>query len=46
MFNGHTHTLLHLTLSTIISKEVVIDDEMEAYLNNTVENVKNNILSY
>ncbi|KAE9525653.1 hypothetical protein AGLY_014180, partial [Aphis glycines] len=40
MLNGHAyaravraHTLLHLTLSTIISKELVIDDEMNDYLN-------------
>ncbi|GBM22601.1 hypothetical protein AVEN_182200-1 [Araneus ventricosus] len=39
------HTLLHLTLATIISKELVIDDDMEANLQNTIEDVKNNTIS-
>ncbi|GBN90399.1 hypothetical protein AVEN_152698-1 [Araneus ventricosus] len=40
------HTLLHLTLATIISKEFVIDDDMDANLQNTIEDVKNNTISY
>ncbi|GBM46407.1 hypothetical protein AVEN_158291-1 [Araneus ventricosus] len=40
------HTLLHLTLATIISKELVIDDDMDANLQNTIEYVKNNTISY
>ncbi|GBM58493.1 Alpha-catulin [Araneus ventricosus] len=40
------HTLLHLTLATIISKELVIDDDMDANLQNTIEDVKNNTISY
>lgn len=39
MLNGHAyaravraHTLLHLTLSTIIPKELVIDDDMSVHL--------------
>jgi len=39
MLNGYAyarairaHTLLHLTLSTIISKELVIDDDMNVHL--------------
>ncbi|GBN48106.1 hypothetical protein AVEN_204064-1 [Araneus ventricosus] len=53
MLNGHAyaravraHTLLHLTLATIISKELVIDDDMDANLQNTIEDVKNNTISY
>ncbi|GBM29013.1 hypothetical protein AVEN_66417-1 [Araneus ventricosus] len=54
MLTGHaysdravrTHTLLHLTLATIISKELVIDDDMDANLQNTIEDVKNNTISY
>ncbi|GBM42367.1 hypothetical protein AVEN_129797-1 [Araneus ventricosus] len=44
MLTGHAyaravraHTLLHLTLATIISKELVIDDDMDANLQNTIE---------
>ncbi|GBM17624.1 hypothetical protein AVEN_80912-1 [Araneus ventricosus] len=40
------HTLLHLTLATIISKELVIDDDIDANLQNTIEDVKNNTISY
>ncbi|GBM00792.1 hypothetical protein AVEN_257323-1 [Araneus ventricosus] len=40
------HTLLHLTLAIIISKELVIDDDMDANLQNTIEDVKNNTISY
>ncbi|GBM19601.1 hypothetical protein AVEN_107281-1 [Araneus ventricosus] len=53
MLTGHAyaravraHTLLHLTLATIISKELVIDDDMDANLQNTIEDVKNNTISY
>ncbi|GBM61020.1 hypothetical protein AVEN_264357-1 [Araneus ventricosus] len=53
MLSGHAyaravrvHTLLHLTLATIISKELVIDDDMDANLQNTIEDVKNNTISY
>ncbi|GBN58681.1 hypothetical protein AVEN_191511-1 [Araneus ventricosus] len=53
MLTGHayaravrSHTLLHLTLATIISKELVIDDDMDANLQNTIEDVKNNTISY
>ncbi|GBN12843.1 hypothetical protein AVEN_274269-1 [Araneus ventricosus] len=52
MLTGHAyardvraHTLLHLTLATIISKGLVIDD-MHANLQNTIEDVKNNTISY
>ncbi|GBN26255.1 hypothetical protein AVEN_88685-1 [Araneus ventricosus] len=52
MLTGHAyaravrvHTLLHLTLATIISKELVIDDDMDANIQNTIEDVKNNIIS-
>ncbi|GBN14429.1 hypothetical protein AVEN_177770-1 [Araneus ventricosus] len=52
MLPGHTyardvraHTVLHLTLATIISKGLVIDD-MDANLQNTIEDVKNNTISY
>ncbi|GBN69820.1 hypothetical protein AVEN_121509-1 [Araneus ventricosus] len=43
---ARAHTLLHLTLATIISKELVIDDDMDANLQNTIEDVKNNTISY
>ncbi|GBM15649.1 hypothetical protein AVEN_95270-1 [Araneus ventricosus] len=53
MLTGHAyaravraHTLLHLTLTTVISKELVIDDDMDANLQNTIEDVKNNTISY
>ncbi|GBO46046.1 hypothetical protein AVEN_203613-1 [Araneus ventricosus] len=53
MLTGHAcsraviaHTLLHLTLVTIISKELFIDDDMDANLQNTIEDVKNNTISY
>ncbi|GBO37222.1 hypothetical protein AVEN_270851-1 [Araneus ventricosus] len=53
MLTGHpyarafrTHTLLHLTLATIISKKLVIDDDMDANLQNIIEDVKNNTISY
>jgi len=53
MLNGHAyaravraHTLLHLTLSTIISKELVIDDEMNDYLKKTIDDIINNTVSY
>ncbi|GBM73980.1 hypothetical protein AVEN_121791-1 [Araneus ventricosus] len=53
MLTGHAyaravraHTLLHLTLATIISKELVIDDDIDANLQNTIEDVKNNTISY
>ncbi|GBM16334.1 hypothetical protein AVEN_194068-1 [Araneus ventricosus] len=53
MITGHVyaravraHTLLHLTLTTIISKELVIDDDMDTNLQNTIEDVKNNTISY
>ncbi|GBM52181.1 hypothetical protein AVEN_97621-1 [Araneus ventricosus] len=53
MFTGHAyarpvraHTLLHLTLATIISKELIIDDDFDANLQNTIEDVKNNTISY
>ena len=53
MLNGHAyaravraHTLLQLTLAIIISKDLVIDDEMVANLNITIENVINNTISY
>ncbi|GBM31922.1 hypothetical protein AVEN_74228-1 [Araneus ventricosus] len=50
MLTGHAHvrahTLLHLTFETIISKEFVIDDDMDANLQNTIEDVKNNTISY
>ncbi|GBM15552.1 hypothetical protein AVEN_8931-1 [Araneus ventricosus] len=49
MLTGHAyaraHTLLHRTLATI-SKELVIDDDMDANLQNTIEDVKNNTISY
>ncbi|KAL4718413.1 hypothetical protein ACJJTC_016034 [Scirpophaga incertulas] len=44
MLNGHAyaravraHTLLHLTLATIISKELVLDSEIDENLTNTIE---------
>ncbi|GBN59825.1 hypothetical protein AVEN_191613-1 [Araneus ventricosus] len=40
------HTLLHLTLATIISKELLTDDDMDANLQNTIEDVKNNTIAY
>ncbi|GBM07129.1 hypothetical protein AVEN_177090-1 [Araneus ventricosus] len=44
MLTGHAytkvHTLLHLTLATI-SKELVIDDDINANLQNTIKDVKN-----
>ncbi|GBM52908.1 hypothetical protein AVEN_197214-1 [Araneus ventricosus] len=40
------HTLLHLNLATIISKELVIEDDMDGNLQNTIEYVKNNTISY
>ncbi|GBO34389.1 hypothetical protein AVEN_207736-1 [Araneus ventricosus] len=50
MLTGHAyaraHTLLHLTLATIISKEFVIDDDMDANLQKKIEDVKNNTISY
>ncbi|GBN55532.1 hypothetical protein AVEN_51159-1 [Araneus ventricosus] len=53
MLTGHayaravrTHILLHLTLATIISKELVIDDDMDANVQNTIEDVKNNTIPY
>ncbi|GBN55566.1 hypothetical protein AVEN_205044-1 [Araneus ventricosus] len=53
MLTGHAyaraviaHTLLHLTLATTISKELVIDDDMDANLQNTIVDVKNNTISY
>lgn len=53
MLNGHAyaravraHTLLHLTLATIISEELVIDDEMHANLQDTVNLIMNNTISY
>lgn len=53
MLNGHAyaravraHTLLHLTLSTIISKELVIDDEMNEHLKKTIDDIINNTVSY
>ncbi|GBO34416.1 Sodium-dependent multivitamin transporter [Araneus ventricosus] len=53
MLTGHAYaravradTLRHLTLATIISKELVIDDDMDANLQNTIEDVKNNTISY
>ncbi|GBL75022.1 hypothetical protein AVEN_243815-1 [Araneus ventricosus] len=53
MLTGHAyaravraHTLLHLTLATIISKELIIDDDLDANLQNTIEDVKNNTISY
>ncbi|GBM92284.1 hypothetical protein AVEN_158429-1 [Araneus ventricosus] len=53
MLTGHAyvravrvHTLLHLTLATIISRELLIDDYMDANLQNTIEDVKNNTISY
>ncbi|GBM27019.1 hypothetical protein AVEN_256949-1 [Araneus ventricosus] len=53
MLTGHAyatavkaHTLLHLTLAAIISNEFVIDDDMDANLQNTIEDVKNNTISY
>ncbi|GBM20542.1 hypothetical protein AVEN_261673-1 [Araneus ventricosus] len=50
MLTGHAcaraHTLLHLTLATIISKELVIDDDMDANLQTAIEDVKNNTISY
>ncbi|GBN04668.1 hypothetical protein AVEN_31092-1 [Araneus ventricosus] len=52
MLTGHAyaravraHTLLHVTLATIISKELVIDDDMDANLQNIIEDVKNNTIS-
>lgn len=53
MLNGHAyaravraHTLLHLTLATIISEELVIDEEMHANLQDTVDLIMNNTISY
>ncbi|GBN04272.1 hypothetical protein AVEN_145606-1 [Araneus ventricosus] len=53
MLTGHAyaravraHTLLYLTLATIIPKELVIDNDMDANLQNTIEDVKNNTISY
>ncbi|GBN73053.1 hypothetical protein AVEN_43382-1 [Araneus ventricosus] len=50
MLTGHAyvraHTLPRLILATIISKELVIDDDMDANLQNTIEDVKNNTISY
>ncbi|CAH1115051.1 unnamed protein product [Psylliodes chrysocephalus] len=40
------HTLLQLTLAILISKELVLDDVMDANLIITVENIINNTLSY
>ncbi|GBO24555.1 hypothetical protein AVEN_40581-1 [Araneus ventricosus] len=52
MLTGHayaravrSHTLLHLTLATIISKELVVD-AVYANLQNTIVDVKNNPISY
>ncbi|GBM17759.1 hypothetical protein AVEN_99642-1 [Araneus ventricosus] len=48
ILTGHAyaraHTLLHLTLATIISKQLVLDDDMDANLQNTIEYVKNNTI--
>lgn len=53
MLNGHAyvravraHTRLHLTLATIISKELVIDSEMDENLTNTIELMTNKTISY
>ncbi|GBN74358.1 hypothetical protein AVEN_275182-1 [Araneus ventricosus] len=53
MLTGHAyaravraHTLLHLTLATIISKEILTDDDMDANLQNTIEDIKNNTIAY
>ncbi|CAF4905576.1 unnamed protein product [Pieris macdunnoughi] len=53
MLNGHAyaravraHTLLHLTLATIISKELVLDSEMDKNLTNTIELIINKTISY
>lgn len=53
MLDGHAYaravrarTLLHLTLATIISEELVIDEEMHANLHDTVDLIMNNTISY
>ncbi|GBM56517.1 hypothetical protein AVEN_140589-1 [Araneus ventricosus] len=53
MLTGHAyaraveaHTLFHLTLAAIIPKELVIDDDMDSNLQNTIEDAKSNTILY